>query len=103
MTVGRPYKTEMEELAQSLEWANTSHIQDLVDHIQGISDRPLFAVGSGGSLTAAAFWSLLHESATGYPAKFGTPLDLMSLPSVRPYAVGIASARGGNPDHCAGT
>ncbi len=35
---------------------------------------------------------------TGQPSKFGTPLDLLTLPSVSPYAVGLMSAGGGNPD-----
>ena len=96
--MGRPYIKEMEELAQTQEWASRSSIADLTDSIRKIGDRPFFAVGSGGSLTAAAYWAMLHEWETGQPSKYGTPLDLMALPSTEPYAVGLMSAGGSNPD-----
>ncbi len=96
--VGRPYIQEMEELTQTREWASRSSIADLTDSIRKIGDRPFFAVGSGGSLTAAAYWAMLHEWMMGPPFKHGTPLDLMALPSAAPYAVGLMSAGGSNPD-----
>ena len=41
---------------------------------------------------------MVNEQMTGQPSKYGTPLDLLALPSVSPYAVGLMSAGGGNPD-----
>ena len=32
------------------------------------------------------------------PAKHGTPLDLLALPSFSNYSIGLVSARGSNPD-----
>ena len=41
---------------------------------------------------------MVHELMTGQSSKYGTPLELLVLPSVSPYAVGLMSAGGGNPD-----
>ena len=41
---------------------------------------------------------MVHELMTGQPSKYGTPLELLALPSVSPYVVGLMSAGGGNPD-----
>ena len=41
---------------------------------------------------------MVHELMIGQPSKYGTPLELLALPSVNPYAVGLMSAGGGNPD-----
>ena len=96
--MGRPYATELSELSQTYRWATQVSVEELSDSIQRIGNYPLLSIGSGGSLTVAAYWASIHELETGYPSKYGTPLDLMSLPSVKPYAVGLVSARGNNPD-----
>ena len=96
--MGRPYATELSELTQTYQWATRVDIAELSDSIQRIRTFPLFSIGSGGSLTAAAYWGSMHELETGYPSKYGTLLDLVSLPSVKPYAVGLVSAQGNNPD-----
>ena len=96
--MGRPYAKELGELAQTYQWATQVDVEDLSDAIRKIVRFPLFSIGSGGSLTAAAYWASIHELQTGHPSKYGTPLDLVSLPSVRPYAIGLVSARGNNPD-----
>ena len=92
------YLSEMEKLAQTLEWAHSTSIGELADGINKMGDHPFFTVGSGGSLAGAAYWSMVNEQMTGQSSKFGTPLDLVALPSVSPYAVGLMSAGGGNPD-----
>ena len=89
------YLSEMEKLAQTLEWAHSTSIGELADCINKMGDHPFFTVGSGGSLTGAAYWSMVNEQMTGQPSKYGTPLDLLALPSVSPYAVGLMSAGGG--------
>ena len=96
--MGTTYKKEMKELAQTLKWANITFIEKLADGINKIAGHPFFAVGSGGSLAGAAYWSMVNELMTGQPSKYGTPLELLALPSVSPYAVGLMSAGGGNPD-----
>ena len=94
----KTYLNELEELAQTLEWANSTSIGELADCINKIGGYPFFTVGSGGSLAGAAYWSMVHELVTGQPSKLRTPLELLSLLSVSPYAVGLMSAGGGNPD-----
>ena len=96
--MGRPYSLELAELAQTYEWAVDCSIQELAEAIQHLRDHPFFSIGSGGSLTAAAYWAMVQEKWTGMPSKHGTPLDLLALPSTRNYAIGLVSARGSNPD-----
>ena len=92
------YLKELEKLDQTLAWANNTSVSELADAIEKIGVYPLFTVGSGGSLAGAAYWSMVNELMTGQPSKFGTPLELLALPSASPYAVGLMSAGGGNPD-----
>lgn len=96
--MGRPYSLELRELAQTYEWAANCSVTDLVKAIQDLVDHPFFSIGSGGSLTAAAFWAMVQENWTGMPSKYGTPLDLRALSSPSEYAIGLVSARGSNPD-----
>ena len=96
--MGRPYSLELAELAQTYEWAASSTIEELVEAVHDLKDHPFLAIGSGGSLTVAAFWALVQESWTGQPSKHGTPLDLLAMPSPSNYAIGLVSARGSNPD-----
>lgn len=96
--MGRPYSLELEELGQTYEWAADCSIHDLTEAIRSSSHFPFLSIGSGGSLTVAAYWSMVHEEWTGMPAKHGTPIDLFSLPSTSNYAIGLVSARGSNPD-----
>ena len=96
--VGKTYLNEVEKLAQTLAWANNTSVEDWADVIRKIGGHAFFTVGSGGSLAGAAYWSMVHELMTGQPSKYGTPLDMLALPSVSPYAIGLMSAGGGNPD-----
>ena len=96
--MGRPYDLELTQLNLTYDWAVECSIQELAGAIQHLKDHPFFSVGSGGSLTVAAFWAMVHEQWTGMPAKHGTPLDLVALPSASNYAIGLISARGSNPD-----
>ena len=96
--MGRRYATELRELAQTYEWATNCPLDHFAKAIEGIRQYPFFAIGSGGSSTAAAFWAMLHEYSTGNPSRYGTPLELLAAPTVRPYALGLVTARGANPD-----
>lgn len=89
---------ELADLAQTYEWAIGCPIQDLAKAVRNLRGHPFYSVGSGGSLTAAAFWAMVQEKWTGMPSKYGTPLDFLTLPTTSNYAVGLVSARGSNPD-----
>ena len=96
--MGRAYGVELKELAQTYEWAARCPIQELAEAIRDLRDYPFLSIGSGGSLTVAAYWAMVQEQWTGMPAKHGTPLDLLALPSLSDYSIGLVSARGSNPD-----
>ena len=89
---------ELAELAQTYEWAIGCSIQELEQAVRNLRGHPLYSIGSGGSLTAAAYWAMIHEEWTGMPSKCGTPLDSFTLPSTSNYAFGLVTARGSNPD-----
>ncbi len=96
--MGRRYAKELEELALTYDWATNCPIDEFANAIEAIRQYPLFSIGSGGSLTAASYWAMLHEFSTGSPSKYGTPLELLAGSTVRPYALGLVTARGANPD-----
>lgn len=96
--MGRPYTKELEELGGTYQWAAKCPIDDLAGPIESLEEYPLFSIGSGGSLTVATFWATIHEYFTGRPAKYGTPLEMLATSSVRPYGIGLVTARGANPD-----
>ena len=96
--MGRPYATEMSELPGTYAWASRCSVTEFADAIRASGDSPLFAVGSGGSLTAAAFWAMMHEFQTGRLSKHGSPLELRTFRFLRCHAVGLVSASGSNAD-----
>lgn len=96
--MGKPYATELAGLAGTYEWAANCSVGELTKAICRIKDSSLYTVGSGGSLSAAAFWAMVHELVTGCLSKYGSPLDLQNQLSLQKYAVGLVSARGSNPD-----
>ena len=91
--MGRPYGLELKELTQTYEWALGCSIQELTEAIHDLRGDPFLSIGSGGSLTVAAFWAMVHEEWTGMPARHKTPLDLLALSSTGNYSVGLVSAR----------
>ena len=96
--MGRPYATELSELPETYAWASRCSVTELADAIRASGDSPLFAVGSGGSLTAAAFWAMMHEFQTGRLSKYGSPLELRTFRFLRHHVVGLVSASGSNAD-----
>ena len=96
--MGKRYTTELSLLSETYRWARSCDILDFATSIRDTGQHPLLAVGSGGSFTVATYWAMIHEYATGRLAKSGTPIDLLATPSVRPYAIGLVTAEGSNPD-----
>ena len=105
----RPFKSEVEELEDTYLWARTASVESLARRIALISGRPLFAVGSGGSLTTASIAAdLFRDLELGFSTAI-TPLELAcgSRISPRPKidapatqldeAAPIAAAKGGDP------
>jgi fructoselysine-6-P-deglycase FrlB-like protein len=96
--VARPYAQEMDRLAQSLAWAGSAPIEELVRAVGAAALGPLVAVGSGGSLSAAHFLAQIHQSLVGQLARVATPAELVSEPAPRAASIWLLSAGGSNVD-----
>ena len=59
--MGRPYSEELDAVPLTYAWASRSPIGDLAALVRKCARRPLYAVGSGGSFTAATLASALHQ------------------------------------------
>jgi len=97
--VGKPYADEVAYIPKAYEWALTQDIKKLKSTIGRLSANGLISVGSGGSYTAAAFQSFLHESVTGRLSSACTPYQLLTKSNViRNSGVSVLSAEGKNKD-----
>ena len=97
--MGRPYATELAELAPTYHWALTADLGLLVASLRRVASLPLLAIGSGGSLSVAEFAAWLHRDRCGCSAIAQTPLDAVaSRTNLRNAAVLLTSAGGSNPD-----
>ena len=63
--MGRPFTEEIAELEKTYRWACGVSVEPLSQKITQISGRPLFAVGSGGSLTTATIAANLFRDFEG--------------------------------------
>lgn len=97
--MGRPFGNELAELEETHRWACNASIDSLADVILKMRQRPLLAVGSGGSFSTAAVASTLYRD-------FGSNLGLALTPqglalqraALRHSSVLVATASGSNPD-----
>ena len=97
--MGKAYQRELKQIPATIGWALKQDISDLRHTLlREFAGCNLLAVGSGGSLVAASFATLLHESFTGRLAKTATPLEAMTRPITRDTATLLLSAGGANPD-----
>ncbi len=97
--MGKPYSRELNQIPTTIQWALEQDVTQLRDTLlREFVSRNLITVGSGGSLVAAAYASLLHETATGRMARPVTPLEAITRPNTRNTAVLLLSARGTNAD-----
>lgn len=97
--MGRPYAEEMSMLAQTYAWAQEYDITAIRNAVMKASTMPLVAVGSGGSMTTAAWLAYLHRNTFRALAQTATPLQLEStLPADRQVSVWLLSASGRNTD-----
>ena len=97
--MGRKYSTELARIPKTIEWALDQDVAQLRHTLlREFGSRNLVAVGSGGSLVAAAFAALLHETFTGRLARATTPLESINRHPPSNAAVLLLSARGSNPD-----
>src|SRR4051812_13058747 len=96
--MGKPFLGELSRLGETYAWASHQDVARIGDFLCRSIDRPLFTIGSGGSLSAACYSAFLHQQATGQPAEALTPLQFVGLKSLRDVAVLFLSAGGRNHD-----
>lgn len=95
--MGKPYQKELEQLPDTHAWAMKQKPYGLARFIDAAKFMPMYAVGSGGSLTAAAFAAMLHRW-TAHPARYLTPQVLVWEPSRWKCATLLVSAGGRNTE-----
>ena len=97
--MGKPYRSELAQLPTTIDWALKQDISALRHTLlRELGGYNLVAIGSGGSLVAAAFATLLHEAVNGRLARTATPLEAITRPPTRDTAALLLSARGTNID-----
>ena len=74
--MGKPYHSELNLIPATIEWALKQDISTLRHTLlRELGPHNLISIGSGGSLVAAEFAALLHETTTGHLARSATPLE----------------------------
>ncbi len=97
--MGKPFKSELQKLSQTYEWALCLENTGLKRQINAAGSYPLVAIGSGGSQSTAVLISDLHQSTFGEVAKADTPVGAWNyLKDLRSSAILLVSAGGKNPD-----
>lgn len=96
--MGKPFAKELEKVISTLEWGFNQDIEKFKNDVLQNKNKPLFVVGSGGSLSACNYAALLYQQ-HGVMAKAVTPLDLYnSKHTLRQANVLFISASGKNTD-----
>ena len=96
--MGKPFKSELDTLPVTYEWALVQDIEKLSTFIQNSSFLPLITIGSGGSFTTATFAATYHQFIYLF-SKSITPLEYSLNGQINEdHTVFIASAGGRNHD-----
>ena len=97
--MGRSIKSELERLCETYQWSLEHPLDLFRQFVQRAAGNSLTAIGSGGSLTSAAYARVLHQS-LGFYSNVATPLEYRVSPrSVgRKGSVLFMTASGRNPD-----
>src|SRR4051794_3614370 len=95
-SMGKPFQTELRSLPQTYEWALKLELGPLADFGRQCSDGDLYAIGSGGSLSAAAYAAYLRGLQTEAMTSAVTPLEFCARERLRKSSIIIYSAGGGN-------
>ena len=96
--MAKPYDLEMSRLAETFAWAEQSDVDRLAKAVAAASTRPLVAVGSGGSLTAAVALAALHQGISRHLSAVVTPLEVANAAIESDCSYWLLSAGGSNVD-----
>ena len=97
--MGKPFKKELKELQQTLNWIDRQDISQLHDFLCGSPYKPLISIGSGGSYSACHYSTLLYREYCGIATQL-TPLAIQSATPNELYETKMLyiSASGNNKD-----
>lgn len=96
--MARPYSRDLAALPETYSWALAAKTPALARAISAAGGCPLIYIGSGGSLSAAAFGAHLHTRYALKLSRAATPLEATSLPDWGDIGAVVLSAGGNNPD-----
>lgn len=96
--MARPYRTEMAELDNTLDWIERADIAEVVTSLEMARYESIVAVGSGGSLSAAHHLARLHRRFSNRLSVSMTPYQFRTEPPVKGAHCWIFSAGGSNVD-----
>ena len=100
--MGKPFKKEIEKIYETFNWAINLDTKKISEVVFEDTDKPLYIVGSGGSLSACYYGALLYQI-NGSMSKAVTPLDLFYLKeSLKNSKLLFISAGGRNGDILSG-
>ncbi|HRN73538.1 MAG TPA: hypothetical protein PLM81_10450 [Ginsengibacter sp.] len=95
--MGRPFETELNQLHETIDWANSINVEAISKLISKYHD-PVYIVGSGGSFSTCIYAADLLTS-RGVFAKAVTPLELFyANATLRKSNIIFISASGNNTD-----
>jgi hydroxymethylpyrimidine pyrophosphatase-like HAD family hydrolase len=96
--MGKPFAQELQKISDTYKWALKADLNVSNEYLSRIQCSSTFVVGSGGSLSACYFLSMLQQKA-GYISKAITPLDLYYAKETIPSSnIIFISASGKNSD-----
>ena len=95
--MGRRYGKELTRLPETFEWAAKADLEPLRHAVRAAGVGPLYAIGSGGSLTGAHALAYLHQRFTDTVATVATPLEAADTTHLD-TATWLLSAGGSNVD-----
>ena len=97
--MGKPFKNELKELKQTLNWIDNQDVIQLHDFLCGDPYKPLISIGSGGSYSACHYSTLLYREYCGMATQL-TPLAVQSATPNELYETKMLyiSASGNNKD-----
>ena len=95
--MSRRYGKELARLPETFEWAAETDLAPLRHAVRTTGFGPLYAVGSGGSLTGAHTLAYLHQRYTDTLATVATPLEVSDA-TYLDAATWLLSAGGSNVD-----
>lgn len=96
--MGKPFRVELGHVEETYAWALEQDVIRLSHYFRCAQERPLLAVGSGGSFSAASYATFLHERLSGLPSEALTPMQFVSFRSTAEVGALFLSAGGRNHD-----